>query len=257
MRVSIIIPAYNEEEAIGRILEEYCSYLRKQRAGFEVLVVINNTNDGTERIIKEYQKKYPEIRYLNLREGGKGFAIIEGFKDALKRKNNDLIGFVDADLSTSAKEYYKLIRQLGSYEGIIASRWLKGAKQNYSFTRKVTSRGFNFIVRSLFLFPYRDTQCGAKVFKRHAIESIAEEIKITRWAFDVELLYRIRKKNYRVKEIPTCWEEKLRKSKLDLRIVPLQMFSAMVRLRLLNSPFKFVVRFYDKMPESLKIHHRR
>ena len=96
MKVSIVIPAYNEEKRIGNTLEKYIKFLRDKKVKFEILIIINNTTDNTEKVVKNYMKRFPEIRYLNFQQGGKGFAVIEGFKDALKR-DNDLIGFVDAD----------------------------------------------------------------------------------------------------------------------------------------------------------------
>ena len=84
-RVSIVIPAYNEEERIGKTLEEYCKFFRKKKEIIEILVVLNACKDDTLKIVKRFQKKFKEIRFLDFERGGKGFAIVEGFKDALKR----------------------------------------------------------------------------------------------------------------------------------------------------------------------------
>jgi len=257
MKISIIIPAYNEEKRIGKTLEEYCKFfysLKKQKTlDFEILIVINNTKDKTEDVVKKYSKKYKEIRYLNFKQGGKGFAIIEGFKDALKR-DNDLIGFVDADMSTSPKSYYDLIKNIGNYDGTIASRGLTDSVVKTSLKRKINNKGFNFLVRSILFLPYKDTQCGAKIFRRNSIKSVLNELGITQWAFDIDLLYRLRKKGFKIKEIPTVWDDKCGSSVSMLK-TPIQMFFGVIRLRIINSPFKRFIMLYDKIPESMKIHH--
>jgi len=241
-KISIIIPAYNEEKRIGNTLNEYEKFfknLKKQKKiDFEIIVVINNTSDKTPEIVKKYSKKYKEIRFLNFKQGGKGFAIIQGFKYALKRKN-DLIGFVDADMSTSPEEYYKLILGINGFDGIIANRYSKDSfiKPKQPIKRILVSRIGNFIIRNLFLFPYRDTQCGAKIFKRKPIKDILPSLGITQWAFDIDLLYQLRKKGFKIKQNKTKWEDK-EGSKLNLKKASLQMFLAIIQLRIINSPFK-------------------
>lgn len=258
MKISIVIPAYNEEKRIGNTLEkygEYYTYLKNnEELDFEIIVVINNTRDKTEEVVRYYEKKYQEIRYLNFIQGGKGFAIIEGFKDALKRKN-DLIGFVDADMATSPESYYWLIKHLRNHQGSIANRWDSRSRvTKRTFVRKITSKGFNFVVRSLFLMPYRDTQCGAKIFKAEVIEKIINQLNLTEWAFDINLLYLCRKNNFRIKQIPTIWEDQINSKLNDVPKASLQMFLGVVRLRLINSifepllrPIKFILRFTDKL----------
>ena len=242
MKICIVMPAYNEEERIGRTLEAYCSFFlqKKSKEGleFEILVVINNTKDNTEGIVKNFQKKCKELKYLNFKKGGKGFAIIQGFKDALKRKN-DLIGFVDADLATPAFAFYELIKNINNYGGIIASRYMKGSivRPKQTLKRIIASRVFNFIVRSLFLLPYRDTQLGAKLFKRKAVESIINKLGTTMWAFDIDLLYHLKRKGFKIKEIPSTWQD-VDGSKLNVEKASIQMFFAIIRLRILNSPLK-------------------
>jgi len=261
LTISIVIPAYNEEKRMGRTLDEYLKFfslMKKQGKieNFEILVVINNTKDRTEEIIREKQKKFKELKYLNFKQGGKGFAIREGFKDALKR-DIDLIGFVDADMATSPEEYFKLAENIKNYDGMIASRWMKNSQSNQSFKRKFLSRGFNIIVRALFLFPYMDTQCGAKVFKRRVIEKVVSELGMTQWAFDINLLYLCRRNRFKIKEYPTIWEDK-EGSKIKPSTT-IQMFSGIIRLRLIYSPFekisfpvKFILRIADKMINKRK-----
>ncbi len=259
MKLSLIIPARNEEKRIKNTLDEYLKFLRdlrkkKKIKDFEMLIVVNASTDRTLEIIKSYEKKNKEMRYLNFEQTGKGFALIEGFKDSLKRKN-ELIGFVDADFSTSIEAFNDLIENIKNYDGIIASRARKGAKVRMSFLRRVTSRGFNFISRNMFFLPYKDTQCGAKLFKRRVIEEVTPELSLTQWAFDINLLYLGKKKGFKIIEHPTIWEDK-KESKLNMARVPLLMFLSLVRLRLLNSPFRGFVRLYNRFPGWIKMHHK-
>ncbi len=257
MKVSIIIPAYNEERRIGKTLEEYGKFfseeLKNKGIDYELLVILNGCKDKTIEVVKKFSMKFKEIRYLNFEQAGKGFAIIEGFKEALK-KDFDLIGFVDADMATPPEAFYDLIKNINGYDGIIASRAKKGAKARMTFLRKITHRGFNFVTRALFLIPYSDTQCGGKIFKKEVIKTILDELSLTEWAFDVNLLYSCRKHNFKIKESPTIWEEKEGSGITDILRTSIQMFLGLIRLRLLNSffepilrPVKFVLKFANKL----------
>jgi glycosyltransferase involved in cell wall biosynthesis len=256
MKLSIIIPAYNEEKRIKKTLKNYYNFFRKKKIEFEIIIVLNACRDNTLGVVKTFQKGKKEIKYLNFKLGGKGFAVKEGFKDALKREN-DLVGFVDADMSTPPKAFYDLVKNLDNFDGIIADRWLANSKINFhqSLLRKLTSRTFNFVVRSFLMLPYRDTQCGAKLFKKQVIKKILPKLNNTQWAFDVDLIYLTHKYGFKLKEISTTWNDE-KGSKIDVIRSSLKMFLAVLRLRLINSPFKFVVEAYNKLPESLKINHR-
>ena len=257
-KISIIIPAYNEEKRIGRTLEEYVRYFKdlksKKLLDFEIIVVINNTKDRTEEIVKKFSRKNKEIRYLNFKRGGKGFAIIEGFKDTLNR-DNDLIGFVDADMATPPEEFYKLIKNIGDFGGVIANRWDKRSNiSKQTLLRRILSRGFNFIIKVLFLFPYQNTQCGAKLFKREIIEKVVSDIGSSEWSFDIDLLFHIKRKEGKIISIPTKWHD-IEGSNINLVKTPIKMFLSVIRLRLYYSPFNFIVRFYGKLPEKMKFQH--
>ena len=244
-KIIVIIPAYNEEERIGETLKEYLEFLEHLRV--DILVVINGTTDNTLEIVK----KYP-VKYLNFEKGGKGFAIIQGFKYALENKY-DLIGYVDADLASPPEAFYELIEEINDYDGIIANRWKKESIiTNRTFKRKIMSWGFNLLVRLILHLPQTDTQCGNKLFKRKAIETIIDNLTVERWEFDIDLLYNLKKKKLKIKQIPTTWEDK-EGSKIGSR-APFHMFTGIVRLRLLYSPFRFIVKAYDKIPNKFKIY---
>lgn len=255
-RISIVIPAHNEEKRISRTLENYLFYFRdlkeKNVLDFEIIVVLNNCNDRTLDIVQRH--RCSELKILDFKTGGKGFAVIEGFKEALNG-NSDLLGFVDADMATPPNAFYGLIRNLGNCDGIIANRWDERSKikPEQTFLRKITSRGYNSIIRAIFFLPFKDTQCGAKIFRRKIIQENIHKIVSSQWNFDVALLFCLRKEsNARIKTIPTEWSD-IVGSKINIRKAPINMFLSAVRLRMIHSPLRDFVRIYHNLPERWKM----
>lgn len=252
VKLSIIIPAYNEEKRIGKLLNSYLDFFSKKIKDFEIIVVLNACKDNTLSVVKKFKDK--RIKYLNFKEAiGKGGAIVEGFK----KSKGKLVGFVDGDMATPPNAFYDLFKNVKEFDGIIASRWIKGAKvyPRQSFLRRFAGRCFNFLVKLFFNLKFKDTQCGAKLFKSYVIKKILDNILITRWAFDVNLLYLTKINNYNIKEIPTEWHDQKQSSLNIFKAVP-EMFLGIIRLRLIYSNFNFIVKIYDKLPETLKIHHK-
>jgi len=249
VKLSIIIPAYNEEKRIKRTLEAYCGFLDK-RIDYEILVVINGCRDDTLGVVKETAKKYKRIKYVDIGNiGSKGGAVNHGFKIS----NGELIGFVDADMATKPEAFYELVSQIGDYDGVVASRWVKNSRisKKQDFKRIFAGRAFNLIVNLFFNLGLKDTQCGAKLFRKKQIKTVAGELGITKWAFDVDLLYHMKRHGFKVKEIATEWNEP-GGSHVKLKTV-IEMFLAILRLRLIYSHFKFIVKLYDKLPRWMKI----
>jgi len=242
-KLAIIIPTHNEEKRIGGKLKSYISYFKKNK-DIDIIVVLNACSDGTKEVVKKYKQKNLEI--LEFVKGGKGFAVIEGFKHALK-KNYNYIGFVDADMSTTAEEFNRLLTGIGSYDGVIASRYIPGSKltPRNTLSRVIASRIYNAFIRSILLIPFRDTQCGAKIFRADALKKVIDKIGMTSWAFDIELLYLFCKNEFKIKEIPTVWSNQ-EYSTINFWKSGPWMALAVVRLRLLNSPFRKMIRVYDK-----------
>ena len=238
-KISIIIPAYNEEARIKRTLQAYISYfdaLQEQgNVAYELVVVLNGCKDNTIGVVQEVQKYSAACRYINLVEGGKGLAIKAGFLDALTR-TNDLIGFVDADMATSPQAYYDLIAHLDDADGIIASRYMRGSKiypPRPWIKRWGSKLVYEPLVRLLLGLQYKDLQCGAKLFKKDVIARIAPLMTMRQWAFDAEILYLCKQAGFAIKEYPTEWYDQVG-SKLHYSS-GLKMLGSIIKLRVRNS----------------------
>lgn len=238
--LSIIIPAHNEERRISNTLKEYCELFKDD----EIIVSLNACSDGTLNIVKDFQKTYPNLKYIESDIGAKGAAVIAGWRVA----KGDLLGFVDADCSTKAIEFYSLMTNLGDNDGIIASRYMEGSEVSpkQSFKRRVVSRIFNSFIKCLLWMNYSDTQCGAKIFKRDVILKVMPDLKTTKFGFDVDLLYQLKRNDYSILEFPTIWSD-TEYSKVNMFKAGPNMLLSVIRLRLLYSPFKFIVEIYDQI----------
>ena len=164
--LSIIIPAYNEEERIPKTLNSYLDYL-KGKINFEILVIINGCTDNTLGVVKKIAQKNKEVKYVDIgKVASKGIAVTEGFKLA----DSELIGFVDADLATPPNAFYDLVQNIENYDAVIASRWMKNSKINKSqpLTRIIAGRSFNILVNLLFNLKLKDTQHYVQMLCRDA-----------------------------------------------------------------------------------------
>lgn len=245
MQLSIIIPAHNEEARLGRMLDAYLPYFDKiYGREYELLVVVNGCNDRTEEVVKRYAQAHPQLKsIIEPHSVGKGGAVMLGFAQAC----GDNVGFVDADGATPPAAFQDLADGIGDADAIIASRWCKGAviSPRQPLLRRVASRIFNCLVRLFFSLRLSDTQCGAKLIKRDAVQRVLPCLGITRWAFDVDLLFQLRRAGFRIVEIPTTWHD-VSGSRLNVPRASVEMFVALVRLRLVYSPLKCVVALYDR-----------
>lgn len=240
MKLSIVIPAYNEEQRIGRTLARYADffdqYQQQNNMDYELLVVLNGCRDRTIDVVQQAQKNYSSIRCVELTDAGKGLAVAHGFRDALTR-TNDFIGFVDADGATDPHYFCELTEKMGDAHGIIASRYMKASKIFPAYRPWYSEVGrrmiYNPMIRLLYGIKHRDYQCGAKLFTRATIEKIVPDLTVKQWAFDFELLYRCKQHGLQIKEIPTVWYDQ-GGSKFKVRS-GIKMLGAMIALRL-NDP---------------------
>jgi glycosyltransferase involved in cell wall biosynthesis len=235
--VLLLVPAYNEENRIEPVLLEYAEYFQKNYTGkFQLTVVLNGCRDDTIGVVRRVTEKYATVSFMEFAEPiGKGGALIEGLKLAPLA---DLIGYVDADGATGPKAFHDLIKLQDKADCIIGSRWLPGAvlHQSQSGKRQFASRIFHGVVEMFFWMSIRDTQCGAKVIHRKAVEKIHSSLRIADMAFDINLLYALKRAGFKILEVPTEWTDKIG-SKVALGKTSLTMLLSVIRLRLFYSPF--------------------
>ncbi len=232
----LLIPAYNEERRIEPVLRDYARYFKDHYKGkFQLVVVLNGCTDNTLGVIQRVGADYPAVTALEFSAAiGKGGALIEGLKLAPLA---DIIGYVDADGATPPHAFHDLARRIDEADCVIGSRWLSDSVLHVeqSGRRQFASRGFHFIVQVLFRMNIRDTQCGAKVMRRQAVEKIHSSLRIADMAFDINLLYSLHRAGYRILEVPTEWTDKIG-SKVTLFRTSLTMFLSVVRIWLIYSP---------------------
>jgi glycosyltransferase involved in cell wall biosynthesis len=246
----VVIPAYNESARIGRCVEEYCSHFGTRAV---VVVVANGCRDGTAEIVRGFMGRFENLRLIEIQRAiGKGGAVRVG----LKTGDEPYIGFTDADGSTTAADFDSLLqtcRETGS-DGAIGSRWIRGAsvKRRQPLRRRIFSRGFNFVVRLFFNMPYSDTQCGAKLFRRPAIDRVIGELELADFAFDIDLLYAFKRFGFRVVECPILWEDFPDDSKIRLLPAAWTMLLSVARLRARHG-FLHVIPYGDLIARSAVI----
>ena len=235
----LLIPAYNEERRIEPVLRDYARYFKDHYQGkFQLVVVLNGCTDGTLGVVQRVGAEYSAVSALEFPAAiGKGGALIEGLKLAPLA---DLIGYVDADGATPPQAFHELVQHIGGVDCVIGSRWLPGAVLHVeqSGRRRFASRAFHLIVQSLFWMNIRDTQCGAKVMRREAVEKIHARLLIADMAFDINLLYSLKHAGFRVLEVPTEWTDKVG-SKVRLFRTSLTMFLSVVRIWLIYHPLLY------------------
>src|SRR5215469_1021552 len=195
--LSVVIPAYDEERRLPRTLAAVIAHLRVQGRPFEVVVADDGSRDRTADVAREAG---PEVRVLRLPHRGKGAAVRAG----VTASSGDLLLVTDADLSTPIAELDRLLAALEQCDVAIASRNVAGARVavRQRLDRRLMGRAFNLLVRALLLPGLRDTQCGAKLFRREVALAVFERCRSDGFAFDVEALVLARRQGYRVAEVP-------------------------------------------------------
>jgi glycosyltransferase involved in cell wall biosynthesis len=200
-KVSVIMPAYNEEKHILHNIEETARVFDQFGCNYEIIVVDDGSIDNTyEEALKAKSEHANVIVKRNRINSGKGRAIKHGFRFA----QGDYIVFLDADLDLhpgQIKGFFDIMKREGS-DIVIGSKRHSASVLNYPKRRKIISYGYNLLVRILFVSRIRDTQTGLKVFKRKVLDSLFHVILVKRFAFDVELLMVAHHIGYKISDAP-------------------------------------------------------
>ena len=234
MKLSVIIPAYNEAERLPSTLEEAYGWLtEKLPDDFEIIVVDDGSSDGTVKQTREMITTHPLLKMLvQPQNRGKGAAVKRGMLEA----SGDIRLFMDADHSTHIREAEKVLTAVNnSAEVVIASRQHPESdiSVHQSWLREHMGQSFNFIMRSIVGLKMEDTQCGFKAFTAKAAEDIFSRQKLEGFSFDVELLFLASKLGYQIAEIPVEWINEPN-SRVRMIADPVLMFADVVRIRQLH-----------------------
>lgn len=207
-RVVMVIPTYNESLNIAWIVER----LRAAQPGVDVMIVDDNSPDGTGKIADELAAADPQVQVVHRTEkAGLGAAYINGFTVALEQ-GYDVIGEMDADGSHQPEQLHRLLDRLTTADLVIGARWMKGGSVvNWPLFRKLLSIFGNIYVRLLLGIKVRDATAGFRVFKRATLEAIdVRTVQSTGYVFQTDMAYRTIKAGLTVAEVPIEFIERER-----------------------------------------------
>ena len=205
--LSVIIPAFNEEQRLPKTLDQVLTFLKGQPYKSEILVVENASQDNTFQVAEQFASQHntQELPIEVIRESvqGKGAAVKRG----IFATEGEYRFMCDADLSMPVTEINRFFPpNLEQVDISIASREAPGAvRYNEPAYRHLVGRVFNTLIHILALPGLNDTQCGFKCFRAPIAEELFNEMTITGWSFDVEILYLAQQRSYRILEIPIPW----------------------------------------------------
>lgn len=238
--ISILVPAYNEENRISPTLRRILEYMNSRGTTYEIVVIDDGSRDQTRQVVRDFAEQNPTVR-LEIYDDehgkplnkGKGFAVRTGVFAA---RGRDIL-FSDADLSTPIEEIEKLLPAIcaekgGEYGVAIASRAMAESDLaiHQPWYREAMGRTFNAFVQRLAVPGIKDTQCGFKLFRGEAARRVFKVARIDGFGFDTEVLFLARKFGYRVLEVAVTWRHQ-ENSRVNPLIAPLQMLRELVQVR--------------------------
>ncbi|NMC68661.1 MAG: polyprenol monophosphomannose synthase [Myxococcales bacterium] len=217
-RALICIPTYNERDNVGPIVEA----VRRAVPGAHVLVVDDNSPDGTGKLAGELAARDPQVFVLH-RPGkeGLGRAYLDAFRWGLARGYAKLVEF-DADFSHDPKYLPAMLETLDRADVVVGSRWVPGGgTENWSAARKLISSGGSFYARTVLGIPVRDLTAGFVGWNRRVLESLdLDLVESAGFAFQIEMKYRAFLRGFRIEEIPIVFpDRRVGTSKMSRRIL--------------------------------------
>ena len=225
MKTLVIIPTYNERENIGALIP----HVRRVAPDVEILVVDDNSPDGTQEVVRQLQAHDKSVHLLG-RAGkqGLGRAYLAGFQWGLERGYAALVE-MDADFSHRPEDLVKLLAALPGADFAMGSRWVAGGQTiNWGVGRKIISRGGSFYARQILRFPVQDWTGGFNAWKAGTLKKIGlDSVRSEGYSFQIELKYRALKLGSHGVEVPIVFEDRrVGQSKMSSRIV----FEALYRV---------------------------
>lgn len=203
--VSVILPVFNDRQALERAIPESVATLSTITDAFEVIVAEDGSTDGSADFVRSWHEKEPRVRLLHADERlGRGRAL----NRAIEAARYEVVCYYDVDLATDLAHLPELVGAIRSGADIATgSRLMPDSDIVRSGGREVASRGYNFLVRTILRSRLHDHQCGFKAFRRERVLALVPEVQAPHWFWDTEVLVRGQRKGYVVKEFPVVWRQ--------------------------------------------------
>jgi glycosyltransferase involved in cell wall biosynthesis len=201
-KISILIPAFNEEDRILSTIKETLNVLEKIGFDYEIVIIDDGSIDSTYNLVQENLNNFNgrvKIERYNP-NAGKGCAIKYGFDFV----SGDYVLFLDADMDLHPSQITNFLKLMEEHKAdlVMGSKRHKDSVVNYPKSRKFLSDGYYYLIKFLFGLPVKDTQTGFKLFRYEALKNGIPKIIIKRYAFDLELLVVLHKQGYKIIECP-------------------------------------------------------
>lgn len=207
MKLSVVIPTFNEAGRLPKTLAEVIKYLASNFEESEIIISDGGSNDGTKELIQAAKDPSGRVKIRGVfdkKREGKGAGVKKGMLEA----SGDWVLFMDADNSTRIKEIEKFWHYANDYQIVIGSRYLGlQAEVKQSVVRRFISRAGSVVIRLTMGLNIKDTQCGFKLFRKDASRDIFTRLQTKGWGFDVEALLLAKKLGYKIKEVPVVWAD--------------------------------------------------
>jgi dolichyl-phosphate beta-glucosyltransferase len=237
VKLSIVIPAYNEESRLPSTLDSIFEYFEGKPYTLEVIVVNDGSSDHTSEVVRNNSHYGSQLGLIAFDENhGKGYAVKKGLLQA----QGELVMYDDADGASPIEEFHKLIHAIDDgFDIAIGSRAIEKELVEDLWYRRLLGTVFNALIKLIVINDFQDTQCGFKLFKRHCAQEIFNKVCLNGFSFDVEVLFLAKKLGYKIAEIPILWHS-VPGSKINIFIdSPLMLLAVMkIRLRDLMGKYK-------------------
>ena len=230
MKIAIIIPTYNEKDNIAKLTQ---AIFDLRIDGLEIIVVDDNSPDGTAEIVKNIEDNHPLLLIRRPGKLGLGSAYLDGFRKALFM-GAEYIFEMDADLSHDPQDISRMLEAIKNADMVIGSRKIAGGKIiGWGWTRKFMSNGAMWFSRLMLGLKTMDVTAGFRLYRKHVLENLhLETIKSNGYAFQEEMLYRTEKAGYKVFEVPVTFIDRQEgKSKLSKKDI-FEFFWIIIRLKI-------------------------
>lgn len=238
LKLSVIIPTYNEERRIPFTLKKIVEYLSNQKYKYEIIIVDDGSKDRTVEIVAEIAKDITDPQLIKIEKNrGKGYAI----KTGILKAKGEYVLFMDADYATGIEEIEKCYLAFNAgYDIAIGSRRLSESiiDIHQPFYREFMGKVFRILASRCLMISVSDITCGFKCFKREVARNIFGRQKLDRWGFDAEILFIAKKYAYKIKEIPVRWKNS-GGSKVLLSLDTIRSFIDIVKIFIYNFENKY------------------